>query len=543
MAIAILSATAVSGCARQDAAPDGEENGAMGDIESRLAVYTEVDLAPDLSALTESQRQVVKTLVEASAIVDDIYWAQAYGDRVALTARVDDPATEQLLQINFGPWDRLRGNEPFLPGVGAKPLGANFYPADATRAEIEAGPDELRSLYTMVRRDAQGELFAVPYHEAFHDETEALASLLESAAALTENESLRNYLELRARALRTDEYQESDFAWMDMTDNTVEIIIGPIETYEDQLLGAKAAHEALVLVKDQEWSARLARYSALLPGLQETLPVDAAYRAEEPGTDGQLNAYDLVFVAGDGNAGSKSIAVNLPNDEQVQLRKGTRRLQIKNAMRAKFDAILMPIAETLIDPEQRELVGFDEFFANTMFHEVAHGLGIKETLSGNGTVREALSDHASWAEEGKADILGLHMITELKATGELPDADLRRNYVTFVASMFRSIRFGMSSAHGRANLVRFNYFREQGAFQRLEDGTYSVDFDALPTAMRALAEKILMLQGDGDRDAVQAFWDEWGVVGPELQEALDRLDSRDIPVDIVYRQGLDVLGL
>jgi hypothetical protein len=359
---------------------------------------------------------------------------------------------------------------------------------------------------------------------------------------VTETPSLKHYLNLRADALLSDDYQASDFAWMDMKDNTIEVIIGPIETYEDQFLGAKASYEALVLIKDQEWSARLARYATLLPSLQKTLPVADEYKAEVPGTEAELNAYDLVFAAGAGNEGAKSIAVNLPNDEQVQLAKGTRRLQIKNAMRAKFDAILGPIAAQLIVPEQRAHVTFEAFFANTMFHEVAHGLGIKNTLNDRGTVRQALQDHASWVEEGKADILGLHMLTELHDADELGDADLMDNYVTFVASIFRSVRFGTTSAHGRANLVRFSYFMEQGAIQRDATGLYSIDFEAMQSAMRGLAERLLTMQGDGDRDGVQMFWDQWGVVGPDLQEALDRLSAREIPVDIVYRQGLDVLG-
>ena len=512
-------------------------------VEQRLAIYTEVDLVPDLSVLDDAQREVLAILIEAAGATDEIYWQQTYGDKASLLAAVDDDATRRFIDINFGPWDRLDANAPFVDGVGPKPLGANFYPTDVTREEIEAATnDELRSLYTLVRRDEDGTLVAVPYHEAFADQVSFMAERLRAAAAISETPSLKHYLNLRAEAVLSDDYQASDLAWMDMKDNTIEVIIGPIETYEDQLLGAKASHEALVLIKDQEWSARLARYATLLPSLQTTLPVADEYKAEEPGTEAELNAYDLAFAAGSGNEGSKSIAVNLPNDEQVQLEKGTRRLQIKNAMRAKFDAILKPIAAELIAPEQRGHVTFDAFFANTMFHEVAHGLGIKNTLNDRGTVRHALQDHASWVEEGKADILGLHMLTELHAAGELGDTDLMDNYVTFVASIFRSVRFGTTSAHGRANLVRFSYFMEQGAFQKDAAGLYSVNFEAMQAAMRTLAERILTMQGDGDRDGVQAFWDQWGGVGPDLQAALDRLSDRDIPVDIVYRQGPGVLN-
>ena len=303
-----------------------------------------------------------------------------------------------------------------------------------------------------------------------------------------------------------DDYRESDMAWLDMKDNRLDVVIGPIEVYEDQLNGYKAAHEGYVLVKDMEWSERLARFAQFLPALQEGLPAPDAYKQERPGTNAELNAYDVLFYAGDANAGSKTIAINLPNDETVQLAKGTRRLQLKNAMRAKFDEILVPIAEILIADDQRQHVTFDAFFGNTMFHEVAHGLGIKNTITDRGTVREALREHYSPMEEGKADVLGLYMVTQLFDQGEMTEGDLRDNYVTFMASIFRSVRFGASSAHGRANMVRFNFFQERGAFVRDEGtGTYRVDFERLRAAMAELSELILTLQGDGNYQGAGAL--------------------------------------
>ncbi len=282
----------------------------------------------------------------------------------------------------------------------------------------------------------------------------------------------------------------------------------------------------------------------MLPDLQRGLPVPEEYKKEEPGTNSDLNAYDVVYYAGDCNAGSKTIAINLPNDERVQLQKGSRRLQLKNAMRAKFDRILVPIAGELIDPEQRSLIKFDAFFENTMFHEVAHGLGIKETITGKGSVRSALQNHASALEEGKADVLGLYMVSELHQQGELDDGQIEDNFTTFMASIFRSVRFGASSAHGVANLIRFNFFQEMGAFARDDaTGIYRVDFDQLQAAADALSEKILRLQGDGDYDAVGAFVEQYGKVGETLAADLERLASAGIPVDIVFEQGVDVLGL
>jgi hypothetical protein len=268
------------------------------------------------------------------------------------------------------------------------------------------------------------------------------------------------------------------------------------------------------------------------------------YKADKPGTDSDLNAYDVIYYAGHSNAGSKTIAINLPNDEQVQLAKGTRRLQLKNAMRAKFDKILEPIADTLIDDSQREHVSFDAFFANTMFHEVAHGLGIKNTVDGSSTVRQALREYASSMEEGKADILGLYMINELHKADELGDVDLREYYVTFMAGIFRSIRFGATEAHGKANMVRFNFFADHGAFVRdAESGKYRVDFDSMEAAMTALSRELLILQGDGDYEGVAKLTNNQGVINEQLQSDLDRLSQANIPVDITFNQGVHVLDL
>ena len=296
---------------------------------------------------------------------------------------------------------------------------------------------------------------------------------------------------MRAKALRNDDFQASDFAWMDMKNNPIDIVIGPIETYEDQLFGYRAAFESYVLIKDMSWSEKLAKYAEFLPELQRGLPVSKKYKAEVPGSDADLNAYDVIYYAGHANAGGKTIAINLPNDEQVQLEKGTRRLQLKNAMRAKFDAIMTPIAETLIVPEQRKNVTFTAFFANTMFHEVAHGLGIKNTINDKGTVRQSLKEHASALEEGKADILGLYMIRQLLAKNVITEGTLEDYYTTFLTGIFRSVRFGASSAHGKANMVRFNYFAEQGAFTRNEQGLYRVNVDKMTAAIDSLSELIL----------------------------------------------------
>jgi len=510
----------------------------------RPGIYAPVTLSADLGSLTAKEREMVGLFIDAAGIMDELFWQQAYpGDRAALLARIEDPAMRRFVEINYGPWDRLAGNAPFVPGVGAKPPGAGFYPLDLTKEEFErANLPGSRSEYTVLKRGAKGELEVVPYSAHWRESLERTAVLLERAAGLAEDPGLRRYLELRAKALRTDEYRESDRAWLDMKDNRLDLVIGPIETYEDKLYGYKAAFEAYVLVKDLEWSKRLAKYAAMLPALQRGLPVPDAYKAETPGTDSDLNAYDVIYYAGDCNSGSKTIAINLPNDEQVQLEKGTRRLQLKNAMRAKFDSIMVPIAGELITPEQRRHVTFDAFFANTMFHEVAHGLGIKNTVDGKGTVRDALKELGSGIEEGKADVLGLYMVTKLHEQGEL-GGTLEDYYVTFLAGIFRSVRFGAASAHGEANMVRFNFFADRGAFARDAQGHYRVDMAAMRRAVDELSGVLLKLQGDGDYAGVQALTKELGVIRPQLQADLDRLSSRAIPVDVAFTQGKAVLGL
>ncbi|WP_345161386.1 dipeptidyl-peptidase 3 family protein [Pontibacter saemangeumensis] len=513
-------------------------------LQQKLEMYTTVRLTSDLEGLSAKEKQMIPLLIEAADIMNGLFWYEAYEQRDSLLNALGSDAAKRYVQINYGPWDRLNNNEPFIAGVGPKPDGANFYPADMTKEEFEQAdlPDKT-SQYTFLRRDASGKLVTVPYHVQFQAEVQRAADLLKQAAALAEDAGLKKYLTLRAEALLTDNYQPSDLAWMDMKNNRLDVVIGPIETYEDKLFGYKAAHEAYVLVKDMEWSERLAKYAAFLPELQRGLPVAAPYKKETPGTDSDLNAYDVVYYAGDSNAGSKTIAINLPNDEEVQLKRGTRRLQLKNAMRAKFDKIMVPIAGELIAEDQQQHVTFDAFFANTMFHEVAHGLGIKNTINGKGTVREALKEQASALEEGKADILGLYMITQLHEKGEV-EGSLEDYYTTFLAGIFRSVRFGAASAHGKANMVRFNFFRDNGAFERDEQsGRYRVNYVKMREAMNKLSEKILTLQGDGDYAGVGQLLDQQGQISPQLQTDLNRLSKASTPVDIVFEQGVDVLGL
>ena len=515
------------------------------EFANRLDIYKEVTLSADLDHLSSNQKKMLGLLIDASKIMDDLFWQQAFSqDKKTFLASINDEKVRRFAEINYGPWDRLDGDKVFLTQNVTKAHGAEFYPKDMTKAEFEQSTlAEKDGLYSIISRNDEGQLATIAYSEMYSDEINRAAAILEKAATFADDKEFSNYLNMRAQALRTDEYQASDFAWMDMKNNPIDVVIGPIETYEDQLYGYRAAFEAYVLVKDLSWSEKLAKYAQYLPELQKELPVKKKYKAEVPGSDADLNAYDVIYYGGHSNAGSKTIAINLPNDEQVQLEKGTRRLQLKNAMRAKFDTIMLPIAETLIVPEQRQNVTFTGFFANTMFHEVAHGLGIKNTLNDKGTVRQSLKEHASALEEGKADILGLYMIRQLLEKEVITEGKLEEYYTTFMAGIFRSVRFGASSAHGKANMVRFNYFQEKGAFSRNEQGLYSINMEKMSEAIDSLSELILMLQGNGDYEGVDALVAEKGVISDTLAADLARLETAKIPVDIVFEQGKKVLGL
>ena len=505
--------------------------------------YAEVTLTTDISHLSENEVQMLDLLFQAGKIMDDIYWTENLGgDKDEFLSKIEDPNARKYAEINYGPWDQLDNRRVFIPGCGPKPEGAGFYPTDMTKDEFEAweNPDKT-SQYTLVRRYADGSLHAIWYHEAYAQQINKAADLLMRASELAADKEFAKYLKLRAQALLTDDYYYSDMAWMDVRNNNVDFVVGPIENYTDGLFGYKAAHESFILIKDQEWTAKLSRYVKLLPKLQTQLPVEDKYKQEKPGSDADLAAYDVVFYGGDCNMASKTIAINLPNDERVQLQKGTRKLQLKNAMKAKFDKIVVPISEVLVAPEARQSIKFDAFFANVMFHEVAHGLGIKNTLDGSGTVRHALKEQYSAIEEAKADILGLFLVTKLSEMGEYTNTPLEENYTTFMAGIFRSVRFVAASAHGKANMIEFNYLSKEGAFTRDEDGLYNIDFPKMKLAVEKLGGAILTAQGNGDYEYVKNWIATDGIIKPELQADLDKLAGSGIPKDIVYNMGMEYL--
>jgi len=534
----------ISSCSNNSDKKISQENDSLKTyVAERLPIYAKVRLTTDIEKLSENERKVLPLLIRAAEIMDELFWMQAYPQRDSLLRAVEDEKTKEFIKINYGPWDRLNDNKPFVKGIGPKSLGSGFYPPNMTRVELEKSDvSDKKGLYSMIRRNESGKLISIPYSVYFKDGLKKASGFLLRAAELSDEIQLKKYLTLRAEALLTDNYMPSDLAWMDMTNSGLDIIIGPIENYEDGLFNARAAFESYVLVKDKEWSKRLEKYVAMLPELQRGLPVDAAYKKESPGTSSQLAVFDVVYYAGDGNSGGKTIAVNLPNDELIQQKKGTRRSQLKNAMRAKFDKIMLPIADELIDKSQQKHLSFDAFFANVMFHEVAHGLGIKSTINGKGFVREVLQEQYSWLEEGKADILGLYMVSSLLKRSEL-EGDIKDYYTTFMAGILRSVRFGAGEAHGKANMLCFNFFNKKGAFERTAEGRYKVNYEKFELAMNDLSREILTLQGNGDKAAVEKVQKEMAIVGDDLKSDLDRLSKKGIPVDVIFEQGVNVLGL
>ena len=514
-------------------------------IKVKVKEYADFKLIAPINQLTDNEKKILSKLFEVSKVMDELFWLQAFGDKSPTIDTIKGEYQKKFFEINYGPWDRLDANKPFIPGFGEKPLGANFYPTNMTKAEFEAwkSPDKT-SQYTLIRRDENGQLAAVPYHIAYKEKIDRASKLMTQAAKLADNKQLKKYLKSRAEALATDEYFQSDMIWMDMKNSPIDFVVGPIENYEDELFNYKTAYEAYLLLKDQEETKYYNRFIKYLPKLQKSLPVSSKYKKEVPGKGSDIGVYEAIYYAGDCNAAGKTIAINLPNDPEVQLKKGSRKLMLRNVMQAKFDKIVKPISEVVLNPDQAKMVTFEAFFQNTMFHEVAHGLGIKNTINKNGSVRTALKEQYSALEENKADILGLYMIGELVKMKALPQKAIMDNYVTFVAGIFRSVRFGAASSHGKANMAIFNHFMKSGAITyNSQTGYYTVNEVQMRNAIRDISKEILVIQGNGDYASALKRANEQGVISPALQKDLNRIDSKQIPRDLNFIQGPEVIGL
>jgi|BioPla2DNA2_1021312.scaffolds.fasta_scaffold06594_3 hypothetical protein len=532
---------AVPGCKNNKSA-QGDE---ISEMERKVNEFAYVELtAPELIAqLSEKEKQMIPIFIEIAQIMDDLFWKQTFGDRTILDT-ITDPATLDFVKINYGPWERLNNNKAFVEGFGTKPLGCQYYPEDMTKEEFEAfdHPDK-SSLYTVLRRDDEGKLKVVWYRDEYKAEIDRVCELLDQAIELAEDIGMKNYLMERKKAFQTDDYFASDMAWMDMKESKIDFIVGPIENYDDKLLEAKASYEAFILLKDQKRSDDLAKFVSFLPQLQLELPCAPEYKTFVPGTSSDLNVYNAVYYGGDCNSGSKTIAINLPNDNRVAASKGTRRLQLRNSMEAKFNKILLPIGELMVTPDQQKHLKFDAFFWNVTFHEVAHGLGIKQTLKDSIDVDLALKDEKTSWEEAKADILGLFMVTKLIDMGEITNITKEDAMVTYIAGILRSVRFGASSSHGKANMMCYNFMEQHGAFTRNAEGQYVIDFEKALQSMNDWANTIITTQGDGNYEFAKSFREKNGTIQPALQQDLDKINQAGIPRDIRFKQGLEQLGL
>ena len=523
----ILAATAiaVAACVQNNDA----------ELKEKVESYAVVEVtSPLYDALSDNDKKIVGLFRQAGEIIDGLFWKQTFGDKAEIEALPDGYAKDYAM-INYGAWDHLDDNKPFIEGYGAKPLGCQYYPQDMTMEEWNAfnDPDKL-SLYTVVRRDENGALKTVWYRDEYKEELEKVCALLEEAASLTENEGMRTYLTERVKAFRTDDYLASDLAWMDMKDCNMDLVIGPIENYDDHLFEAKAAYECFILLKDEKRSANLAKYVCLLPELQKMLPCKPEYKTFVPGTSSDLNVYDAIFYAGDCNGGSKTIAINLPNDERVHAAKGTRRLQLYNSMMAKFDKIMAPIGEVLVVEEQQKHLTADAFFWNVTFHEVAHGLGVKQTVNGKGTVDAAMGSEKTTWEEAKADILGLFMVSSLIDMGEITDITKEESIATFIAGIVRSVRFGSASSHGKANMMCYNYMEKNGAFVRNEEGKWVIDFEKAAECINSWANLILETQATGNIEFAKAYSAENASIKEALAADIEKVNGAGIPRDIVF---------
>ncbi len=536
-----------SGAAPSAAAPERVDP-AVAALATQSARFAPTDLSADVSALPETERRALAHMVRAAQVMDALFLRQVWaGNEAMLSSLVTDDtplgrARLGYFLVNKGPWSRLDHNAPFVPGAPAKPAPANFYPADATKAEVEqwlgglAGParQAATGFFTTIRRGANRQLMAVPYNVEYQGELAVAAGHLRAAAAATAQPTLKAFLEARAAAFLSNDYYDSDVKWMEL-DASIEPTIGPYEVYEDEWFNYKAAFEAFVTIKDQAESAKLQQFAGALQEIEDHLPIDAKYRNPALGALAPIAVVNTVFSAGDANRGVQTAAFNLPNDERVIAAKGSKRVMLKNNQQAKFDQVLLPIAQVALAPADRGNVAFDAFFTHILMHELVHGLGPHNiTVGGRATtVRQELKDTYSAIEEAKADAAGLFALQYLVDQGTLPKAMERTMYTTFLASAFRSIRFGINEAHGRGQAVQLNYLLDKGAFTVSADGTFAVDSGAIRDAVTALTRDLLMIEAEGNYAGAKALLESLGVVRPSTKAVFDRLTN--VPVDIAPR--------
>jgi len=530
---------------------DEQSAQALTEAQARTAQFSPVDLSFDASVLDDRQKQVVKYIVEASRELDMAFRLQKWAGNAnpnAVLPAADGPdalATRKYYEIMYGPWDTLKEDEPFLD-VGARPRGAGYYPEDLTTEEFEAWVAEhpadeeaFRSLYTIIRRTDDG-LRAIPYSEAYREPLGRASASLAEAARFADNPSLKLFLELRTESLLTNEYYDSEVAWMRLTDNLIDPTIGPYEVYEDQLFGYKTAFESFLGLKDPEASAQLASLASYLPDLEAALPIAEEHKYLDRPFTSPISVVDLIYAAGDASHGVQTIAFNLPNDPRIRQTEGSKKVMLRNVIRAKFDKILKPIAETVLVPEQAGRIGFDAYFTRILMHELSHGLG-PDYVTGQPdlTVGQGLRDRYSAIEEAKADATGTHSLGVLTERGVYDRAFQEEVYIDHVADMFRCVRFGSTEAHGLGCLTQFNYLREHGAIEYAEDTRlFRANLERMPEVMANLAGIYLTIEATGDYEGASEFLEGYGVMSTDMRDALDRLDGV-VPVDLRPRYAVE----
>lgn len=512
------------------------DNSPKSSFNRKVADYALVTIeAPDLSGITDNGKEVLNLYRFAAAEADAIYWEQYFGDKNPLLDKISDPVQKTYAEINYGPWDRSDGKS-FVEGYSDRLPGAGFYPADMTAGEFEAwsDPDKF-SPYTMIRRAEDGSLQAVWYHDAYKEHIDKIASYLTAAADITIKPSVRKYLLSKADALRSDNYYDSDIAWLEMDDSKMDLVIGPNESADDQLFGIKRSYEAFVLLKNEARTAELMQYVSRIGEFQEELPCDPAYKTFQPGTASNIFSCDALYYAGKANAGIKVMAINLPFDPDVQRDKGTRTIMLENVIRGKYNSIVNPAGEVLLTSDDATHLSADAFYWNVVFREVAHGLGVKETVNGKGNVDEALGNAALTFEELKTLAAGVLLVCKLQGHHDIHHLFTKEDALTtFFAALLRAERFGEGSALGRANIIIYNYLREAGAFKRYASGQYSLDCDKMEEALGNLTAVVLETQATGNSDFAHEFEDKYSKRTEDYQADLQKLGLEKIPVDVRF---------
>ena len=503
-------------------------------LSTELDKYQIVKIAaPDLSDITDNGKECLNLYKFAAMQADEIYKKQAFSDPAALL-NIADPAAKAYAEVNYGPWDR-RSGRPFVEGYGMMPAGSNFYPADMTEEEFDAIADPAKySPYTMITRSEDGSLKVEWFHNYFAEDIDKICNYLRAAADITIKPSVRAYLLAKIDALKSDDYYHSDIAWLEMEDSKMDLVLGPDETNDDELYGLKKSYEAFVLLKNVARTEELMKLTSRMAEFQQMLPCDDAYKAFVPGSHSDIFSCDALYYGGKANAGVKVIAINLPFDERVQRERGSRTILMENIITAKFNEIVAPVANVVIDVDQRAHVDANAFFWNIAFREIAHGLGVNETLNG-APVAEALGNEAQTIEEAKADILGVYLASQLMARHEL-NATLSREdaLTTALTSFIRSGRFGNAEALGRANIICYNYLAANGSFNRNPNGHYTVNYDKAEKAVASLAGELLKIQAEGNKAAAEDFIRKYSSVGKDLEADFINIRLEKIPVDIRF---------